>query len=140
MPMDIEEFEDAPEDDEEKTTSEKIVEFLYENRANAYTRSEIADAIDQETNTVGTNLSRLKSRGLVRHKRNHWALTTDLNRLSNALQNSRALARLNVQFGPIIGNEDDAKAWADAQPDRSHPSVEERSNDEESEDGESADA
>lgn len=140
MPMDIEEFEEAPEEDGKKTTSEKIVEFLYENRENAYTRSEIADALDQEPNTVGTNLSRLKSRGLVRHKKNHWALTNDLNRLSNALQNSRALERLHAQFGPIIESEEDAKEWADAQPDRPHPSIEETSSDEDSDDGEPVDA
>ena len=140
MPMDIEEFEDAPEQSEERTTSERIIEFLYENQESAYTRSEIATAIDQEPNTVGTNLSRLKTQGLVRHKKNHWALTNDLDRLSTALQNSDALERLNVQFGPLIENEEDAKTWADTQPDRPHPSEEATNENQDSEDGEPVDA
>jgi Mn-dependent DtxR family transcriptional regulator len=66
MPISITEFETV-DPEEERSTAELIVEFLLENNEQAFTRSEIATAIDRAPNTVGTNLSRLKERGLVRH-------------------------------------------------------------------------
>ena len=46
-------------------TGERIIRFLAANSDKAFTRSEIAAAIDGDTNTVGTNLSRLKERSLA---------------------------------------------------------------------------
>jgi hypothetical protein len=38
---------------------EQVVTFLYKHRDQAFTRSEIASAIDEDPNTVGTALTRL---------------------------------------------------------------------------------
>lgn len=122
MPMKIDEFEEAG-DEEELTTGEAIVAFLLENDENAWKRSEIAAAIDRDPNTVATNLSRLKNRNLVRHRENHWAITKDRGRLEQAIRFSNALGGLNEAFGPIVENEEDARAWNESQPDEPHPSV-----------------
>lgn len=76
MPVDIDRFE---EDDAlgASTTSERVIRFLASHDAQAYTRREIADAIDADPETVGTNLTRLKRRGLVRHRGHYWAFTDD---------------------------------------------------------------
>ncbi|GAA0541525.1 TrmB family transcriptional regulator [Halorubrum ejinorense] len=121
MPMEIDEFEEET-NGEELTTGEAIVEFLLENDGKAWKRSEIAEAIDRDPNTVATNLSRLKSRGLVRHRKNHWAITNDRERLDEAIRFSNALTGLNEAFGPIIESEEDAQAWSESQPDEPHPS------------------
>ncbi|GAD53924.1 hypothetical protein MBEHAL_2684 [Halarchaeum acidiphilum MH1-52-1] len=120
MPVDIEEFEDGEE--AERTTSELIIEFLLENRDAAFTRGEIANAIDRNPNTVGSNLSRLKDRGLVRHRKQHWALTHDLGRVAEAIRFSDVLSTLTLEHGPLVTDEEEAQTWADAQPDQPHPS------------------
>lgn len=122
MPIDIEEFESAVEREEEPTTAALIVEFLSVNRDSAFRRTEIAAEIDRNANTVGTALSRLKDRGLVRHRKQHWALTDDQERLQNAVETSRSLRHLRDEFGPVIEGKEDARAWSDAQPDEPHPS------------------
>jgi Mn-dependent DtxR family transcriptional regulator len=121
VPIDIEEFE-ATSDERERSTSEVIVEFLFENRDAAFTQSEIAERVDRDPNTVGTNLSRLKDRGLVRHRGNYWAITDDHDLLAREIRVSESLSRLAAELGPTIASEADAAAWSDAQPDRPHPS------------------
>jgi predicted transcriptional regulator len=123
MTMDMEEFEAAGNGEEGLSTSEAVVKFLLENRDRAWKRREIADEINRDPNTVGTNLSRLKDRGLVRHRKNHWAITDDHHRLVEATRFSKVFSTLNESVGSIIESEDEAKAWSDAQPDRPHPSV-----------------
>ena len=123
MPMEIEEFEMATDGEDELSTSEEIVKFLLENKDRAWKRSEIAEAIDRDPNTVGTNLSRLKERSLVRHRENHWAITNEPDRLAQAIRFSNAISTLTESFGAIIESEEEAKAWSDAQPDQPHPSV-----------------
>lgn len=76
MPVDIDRFE-AAEALGQPTTSQRVIRFLATNDTQAYTRGEIADAIGAEPETVGTNLTRLKRRGLVRHHEPYWAFTDD---------------------------------------------------------------
>lgn len=76
MPIDIDRFEET-DDLSPPPTSERILRLLVANADQAYTRQEIADAIDASPETVGTNLTRLKDSGLVRHREPYWALTTD---------------------------------------------------------------
>lgn len=121
MPIDIEEFE-AAEAVSRQSTSTAVVEFLFENRSAAFTRGEIAEALDRDPNTVGTNLSRLKRRGLVRHRGNHWAITDDHDRLLADSRFTDALAGLADDLPPEIADEADAEAWRDAQPAEPHPS------------------
>lgn len=85
MAIDIERFEQGAVGDG-MSTSEKILRFLKVNDDKAFTRSEIAESIDVDPNTVGTNLSRLKARELVRHRGNYWAITEDESRLANAFK------------------------------------------------------
>lgn len=124
MPMDIEEFEAADADDE-RPTAELIVEFLLENREAAFTRSEIADAIDRDPNTVGTNLSRLKDRGLLRHRKQHWAITQNIDRVIDDRRFAETLRELEHLDGSMILDDEDAEAWVEAQPDVPHPSEQE---------------
>jgi transcription initiation factor IIE alpha subunit len=139
MPIDIKEFEEGSDESESLTTAELIVKFLLDNRDKAFRRKEIAQAIDTNPNAVGTNLSRLKDRGLVRHRKQHWALTNDLDRLNDALRASTLFGQLRSEYGAIIEDGEDAQAWADAQPDEPHPSDQETSSpDSEPADSESA--
>jgi len=123
MAMDMEEFEAVGNGEEKLSTGEAIVKFLFENRDRAWKRREIADEINRDPNTVGTNLSRLKDRDLVRHRKNHWAITDDPHRLVEATRFSEIFSTLNESVGSIIESEEEAKAWSDAQPDRPHPSI-----------------
>lgn len=75
MPIDIDRFEYGM--DSHAPTSQRIVRFLATNDDRAFRRVEIADAIDADPETVGTNLTRLKERGLVRHREPYWAFTDD---------------------------------------------------------------
>jgi predicted nucleotidyltransferase len=78
MPIDINRFESNGRDGfRDRSTSERIVRFLLAHDDSAFTRSEIAEAVDVNPETVGTNLTRLKNRGLVRHREPYWALTDD---------------------------------------------------------------
>ena len=122
MPMEIDKFEEAG-DEEELTTGEAIIAFLLENNENAWKQSEIAAAIDRDPDTVATNLSRLKNRNLVRHREHHWAITKDRGRLEGAIRFPNVLGGLNEVFGPIIESEGDAQAWSESQPDEPHPSI-----------------
>jgi len=116
MPVRIEEFEsgnlpDGP------SVPERVVAHLYAHRDKAFTRSEIADAIDADTNTVGTALSRLKHRDLVRHRGVYWAIATDLDRVEDAYALRDISDHLDGEDGGI-----DPEQWDDAAPDEPHPS------------------
>lgn len=76
MPVDIDRFERGTAG-RDPTTSERVLRFLAAHDAEAFTRREIAEAVDRDPETVGTNLTRLKDRGLVRHRAPYWAFTDD---------------------------------------------------------------
>jgi len=116
MPVRIERFEtgtlpDGP------SVPEQVLVYLYTNRDKAFTRSEIATGIDGDPNTVGTALSRLKQRDLVRHKGKYWAITADLNRVQDAYDLHTATAQLDHEDGGI-----DPEDWDAVAPDEPHPS------------------
>jgi len=116
MPVRIEEFEngDLPSG---PSVPEQVLSFLAANRDKAFTRSEIATGIDADPNTVGTALSRLKQRDLVRHRGEYWAITTDLDRVADAYSLHVTTERLDDDDGGIEPGEWDAVA-----PDEPHPS------------------
>ena len=116
MPVSIDEFEsgDLP---EETSVPEQVVTYLYSHRDKAFTRSEIAAGVDEDANTVGTALSRLKNRDLVRHKSGYWALTDDIDRVRAAYDLRAVTERLDEEDGGI-----DSDDWDAAAPDVSHPS------------------
>jgi len=115
MPVRIEEFEsgDLP---QAPSVPLQVITFLYGNRNKAFTRSEIAGAIEEDPNTVGTALSRLKDRELLRHKGEYWAITDDHDRVEEAYDLHAISDRLDDEDGGI-----DPAAWDDAAPDRDHP-------------------
>jgi len=117
MPIGIDEFEGDHAAPTELSTAERIVAFLARNDEKAFTRGEIASALDADPNTVGTNLSRLKKRELVRHRGHYWAITDERERLTDAYRVHELTERLNELDGGI-----DAEAWAETAPNVDHPS------------------
>jgi Mn-dependent DtxR family transcriptional regulator len=98
--IDIDEFEDADADEfEDRNDTERIVLFLDENDDRAWKAATIADRLGLETDTVSAILSRLKERGLVRHKRPYWAITDDEERLQSAYRLHRHHETADDQYG-----------------------------------------
>lgn len=61
----------------EGTNAHTILSFLAENPDQGYSPKEIAEATDVKRGSVGTTLSRLEKRDLVRHKGDVWAIGED---------------------------------------------------------------
>ncbi|WP_101294841.1 hypothetical protein [Halegenticoccus soli] len=116
MPVSIDEFESGnlPEG---PSVPEQVATYLYTHRDQAFTRSEIATAIDEDPNVVGTALTRLKERELVRHRGQYWAITNDQERVAAAYDLHRTSERLDESDGGI-----DTGDWDAAAPDSPHPS------------------
>lgn len=124
MPVSIDEFESG---DllEGPSVPEQVITYLYTHRATAFTRSEIATAIDEDPNTVGTALTRLKERDLVRHRGQYWAIAEDEQRVAAAYDLHTVSERLDEADGGIESDDWDAVA-----PDQPHPSEQNSSEDE----------
>lgn len=116
MPLSIDEFEsgDLP---SSPSVPEQVVAYLAIHDDQAFTRAEIASALREDPNTVGTALSRLKANELVRHKGEYWAITADRDRVTAAYDLHSASERLDGADGGI-----DADVWERAAPDAPHPS------------------
>ena len=98
--IDIEEFEEAdPEEFEDRNDTERIVRFLEKNDDRAWKAATVAERLGLATDAVSAILSRLKERGLVRHKRPYWAITNDEERLQSAYQLHRHHERADDQYG-----------------------------------------
>jgi Mn-dependent DtxR family transcriptional regulator len=123
MPVSIDDFEsgDLPQG---PSVPERVVVYLHTHRDQAFTRSEIASAIGENPNTVGTALSRLKQRQLVRHKGEYWAITDDRDRVESAYDLHTVSERLDGDDGGIDANE-----WDTAAPDTPHPGEQNASED-----------
>lgn len=61
----------------EGSNAHTILTFLADHPAQGFTPKEISDATDLPRGSVGTTLSRLHDRGLVRHKEPYWAIGDD---------------------------------------------------------------
>lgn len=80
MPIAIDDFESQPEEIlglGEGTQTYKALEFLAENPDKAFTPKEIAEETGIKSGSIGTVLSRLEDRNLVRHKGKYWAIIED---------------------------------------------------------------
>ena len=78
MPVDFREYDP----DErlrltEGSNAHQILAFLAAHPETGFTPKEIAEATDIPRGSVGTTLTRLGERGLVRHKEPYWALGAD---------------------------------------------------------------
>jgi predicted transcriptional regulator of viral defense system len=108
VPIGIDRFE---EDDEAPlragghTNAERILAFLSGNSEQAFTPKEIHEGTDVARGSVGVVLSRLESRGLVRHRGEYWAIEPDAD--VDATLTSLATARSATErFGP-----EDPEEW-----------------------------
>ncbi|TYT60281.1 MarR family transcriptional regulator [Natrialba swarupiae] len=98
--IDIDEFENADDDEfEERNDTERIVSFLNENDDRAWKAAMIAMQLDLDPDAVSAILSRLKERGLVRHKRPYWAITDDEERLESAYRLHQYHEAADEQYG-----------------------------------------
>lgn len=80
MPIDIERFEDGPEETLRAggpTNAETILTFLAAHADQAYTPKEIHEETNIPRGSVGVVLSRLEERDLVRHRGAYWAVARD---------------------------------------------------------------
>jgi Mn-dependent DtxR family transcriptional regulator len=83
--IDIEEAENADTDGfEEQNDTERIVVFRADHIDRGWKAATIAERLGLDADSVSAILSRLKQRGLVRHKRPYWAITDDDERLHAA--------------------------------------------------------
>ncbi len=117
MPISRDEFDASEVSETEYSTAKAIVKHLADHDELAFTRQEIADAIDRNPNTVSTNLSRLKNRGFVEHRSNYWALTKDEDRLEELAEKVSALRSAKAGFddeADFIEDEEEAEEWTDA--------------------------
>jgi len=95
MPINIDRFEDGPEDVldlKEGTQPHTILSFLAANDEQAFTQTEIHEATEIPRGSVGVVLSRLEKRGLVRHRGRYWAITEDDQLASYAAQQAASSA------------------------------------------------
>jgi DNA-binding transcriptional regulator LsrR (DeoR family) len=98
--IDIDEFENADADEfKERNDTERIVLFLDKNNDRAWKAATIAKHLGLDTDVVSAILSRLKERGLVRHKRPYWAITDDEERLQSAYRLHRQYETADDQYG-----------------------------------------
>src|SRR6056297_2708217 len=98
--IDIDEFENADDDEfKGRNDTERIVLFLDENDDRAWKAATIADHLGLDTDAVSAILSRLKERGLVRHKRPYWAITDNEERLHSAYRLHQHHKTADEQYG-----------------------------------------
>jgi len=98
--IDIDEFEDADADEfAARNDTERIVLFLDDHDDRAWKAAAIAERLGLDTDAVSAILSRLKERGLVRHKRPYWAITADKERLQSAYRLHRHHETADEQYG-----------------------------------------
>lgn len=101
MPVDFKSYD--PDDHQslqltEGTNAHTILGFLTDHPEQGFTPKEISEATDVPRGSVGTTLSRLQDRGLVRHKEPYWAIGDD-DRLASYGAMIHGLAAAEDRFG-----------------------------------------
>jgi DNA-binding IclR family transcriptional regulator len=96
MPIDIDRFEESPEERLRgggQTNAEQILGFLSSNDSQAFTPKEIHEETGVARGSVGVVLSRLNERGLVRHRGDYWAIEegTDVETTLGSLATARSM-------------------------------------------------
>lgn len=95
MPISIDRFDEDPIGTlglEEGTQPYRILQFLAENSDQAFTQTEIHDSTGIKRGSVGSVLSRLEDRSLVRHRGRYWAIADDDRLASYAAQTQASSA------------------------------------------------
>ena len=75
-----------------------VVVFLDKNDDRAWKATTIVEQLGLDTDAVSAILSRLRQRGLVRHKRPYWAITDDEERLQSAYRLHRHYKSADEQY------------------------------------------
>lgn len=73
--------------------------FLDDRDNRAWKAATLAERLGLDTDAVSAILSRLKERGLVRHKRSYWAITDDEERLRAAYRLHQHYETTEEQYG-----------------------------------------
>lgn len=113
MPIEREEFEKAPDERLSVgtgTNADCVLSFLSDNPNKAYTIDEINKATDVKKGSLGAVLSRLRERGLVKHRGKYWTIEDD-DRLASA-----AAAEL-AESAVLEEDEFDKEEWLEHSPD-----------------------
>lgn len=95
MPINIDRLDEEPTevlDLQEGTHPYRILRFLAENSEQAFTQTEIHEATGIKRGSVGSALSRLEDRGLVRHRGRYWGIAEDDRLASYAAQTQASSA------------------------------------------------
>ena len=106
MPINIDRFEDEPEDALDiaaGTQPHETLSFLAAHDEQAFTQTEIHEATEIPRGSVGAVLSRLEDRGLVRHRGRYWAIAEDDRLASYAAQEGASSASTTDDY---YGSED----------------------------------
>lgn len=104
MPINIDRFEDEPEDVlnlKEGTQPHTILTYLAANDDHAFTQTEIHEATEIPRGSVGVVLSRLDERGLVRHRGRYWAIGKDDRLASYAAQRAAGSSSTTDDYGDM---------------------------------------
>jgi len=98
--IDIDEFEAVDEEAlEGNGPTERVIEFLATHDDRAWKAASIAERTGIDADAVSSILSRLNSRGLVRHKSPYWAITDDEEYLERARATHAAMEQHDREFG-----------------------------------------
>jgi MarR family transcriptional regulator, temperature-dependent positive regulator of motility len=102
MPVDFERYEPDAGDGglrlTEGSNAYAILRFLADNPGTGFTPKEIAEGTALPRGSVGTTLTRLEERDLVRHKEPYWAIGED-DRLAAYASMLHGLDAANDRFG-----------------------------------------
>lgn len=95
MPISADRFESMREPDDGPapgTNAHEVLSFLEEHADEAFTQSEIADATEIATGSVGPTLTRLREDGRVDHKGIYWRISDHARSLDAAGAHAGATA------------------------------------------------
>jgi DNA-binding IclR family transcriptional regulator len=101
MPINIDDLDDAPAKALSLTEGSQpyeVLQFLARNDDQAFTQTEIAEGTGIDRGSVGSVLSRLDDRGLVRHKGRYWAVGEDDRLASYAAQTNASSASVDDDY------------------------------------------
>lgn len=80
MPIDRETFEDITDDRQQiepkPTHAEQVQSFLADHEDEAFTPTELREALSVPRGSIGTTLARLEDRGQVVHRGAYWAIAS----------------------------------------------------------------
>jgi predicted transcriptional regulator of viral defense system len=101
MPINVDRLDEEPAevlDLKEGTQPYRILQFLAEHADKAFTQTEIHEATGINRGSVGSALSRLDDRGLVRHRGRYWGIAEDDRLASYAAQTGASSASMTDDY------------------------------------------